>query len=322
MGMTMPTVFRDCPDAKALARGKRSSASARPPRGCASGSGAPHRNCRVEPATPCPCSPRLPVPHQRWWCGSLAHPAGRPPTHGPWSSSAEHNSEPQRVDPAETAERAARREGPAAAACRAAIPAPPTTNPRPTNSNNQPALRIPQTPSPNKVADAARPNQRGRRRRRLKCCRWDGFPLTSPEPATYDTDQCRPDVVCDRFRPWPGEFFTDEAPGRSTWVYAAVRHKGVSYASHPRRAIAVAATTLFAGIFAAPSAQADIMTFPDVGAHITSVRVSHGPRTVGVTAYDADMTFGTYYQFWLDTNPTTRDPSTRPRSTRTATGSS
>ena len=68
------------------------------------------------------------------------------------------------------------------------------------------------------------------------------------------------------------------------------------------RAIAVAATTLFAGIFAAPAAQADIMTFPDVGAHITAVRVSHGPRTVGVTAYDEDMTFGTYYQFWLDTN--------------------
>ena len=67
------------------------------------------------------------------------------------------------------------------------------------------------------------------------------------------------------------------------------------------RAIAVAATTLFAGIFAAPSAQAEIMTFSDVGAHITSVRVSHGPRTVGVSAYDEDMTFGTYYYFWLDT---------------------
>ena len=67
------------------------------------------------------------------------------------------------------------------------------------------------------------------------------------------------------------------------------------------RAIAVAATALFAGIFAAPSAHADIVTFPDVGAHITAVRVSHGPRTVGVTASDDDMTFGTYYYFWLDT---------------------
>src|ERR671916_2722348 len=78
-----------------------------------------------------------------------------------------------------------------------------------------------------------------------------------------------------------------------------------------RRAIAVAATTLFAGVFTAPSAQADIMTFHDVGAHITAVRVSHGPRTVGVTAYDEDMTFGTYYQFWLDTNPSDPGPEYR-----------
>jgi hypothetical protein len=74
------------------------------------------------------------------------------------------------------------------------------------------------------------------------------------------------------------------------------------------RAIAVAATTLLAGIVAAPAAQADIMTFPDVGAHITEVRVSHGPRTVGVTAYDEDMTFGTFYQFWLDTDSTDPGP--------------
>jgi hypothetical protein len=74
------------------------------------------------------------------------------------------------------------------------------------------------------------------------------------------------------------------------------------------RAIAVAATTLLAGIVAAPAAQADIVTFPDVGAHITAVRVSHGPRTVGVTAYDADMTFGTYYYFWLDTDSTDPGP--------------
>lgn len=68
------------------------------------------------------------------------------------------------------------------------------------------------------------------------------------------------------------------------------------------RAISVVATTLFAGVSAAPSASADIRTFPDVGAHITAVRVSHGPLAISVTAYDADMTFGTYYQFWLDTN--------------------
>jgi hypothetical protein len=70
-----------------------------------------------------------------------------------------------------------------------------------------------------------------------------------------------------------------------------------------RRAISVAASTLLAGFALAPFAQADIMTFPDVGGHITSVRVSHGPATVGVTAYDKEMEFTTRYEFWLDTNP-------------------
>jgi len=70
-----------------------------------------------------------------------------------------------------------------------------------------------------------------------------------------------------------------------------------------RRAAAVAAGAALAGAVLAPSAHADIATFPDVGGHITSVRVSHGPATIGVTAYDAEMTFGTYYEFWLDTNP-------------------
>ena len=70
-----------------------------------------------------------------------------------------------------------------------------------------------------------------------------------------------------------------------------------------RRATAVAAGAVFAGAALAPSAHADIVTFPDVGGHITSVRVSHGPKTVGVTANDAEMTFGTFYEFWLDTNP-------------------
>ena len=69
------------------------------------------------------------------------------------------------------------------------------------------------------------------------------------------------------------------------------------------RAIAVAAFSLFAGVVLAPSAHADIVTFPDVGAHITSVRVSLGPATVGVTANDDDMEFTTRYEFWLDTNP-------------------
>jgi hypothetical protein len=51
-----------------------------------------------------------------------------------------------------------------------------------------------------------------------------------------------------------------------------------------------------------PSAQADIQIFPDVGAHITAVRVSHGPRTVGITAIDDDLDAGSYYKFWIDTH--------------------
>ena len=72
---------------------------------------------------------------------------------------------------------------------------------------------------------------------------------------------------------------------------------------HLRRAAIVAASALFASLALAPSAQADIHIFPDVGGHITGVRVSHGPTSVAVTAYDAEMAIGTYYRFWLDTNP-------------------
>ena len=68
------------------------------------------------------------------------------------------------------------------------------------------------------------------------------------------------------------------------------------------RATAAGVVALLAGLLTAPSAQADIQTFADVGGHITAVRVSHGPRTVGVTAFDAEMTLGTYYRFWIDTN--------------------
>ena len=71
---------------------------------------------------------------------------------------------------------------------------------------------------------------------------------------------------------------------------------------HLLRAVAAGAIALLAGLVTAPPAQADIQTFPDVGGHITAVRVSHGPRTVGITAFDAEMTLGTYYHFWIDTN--------------------
>jgi hypothetical protein len=79
----------------------------------------------------------------------------------------------------------------------------------------------------------------------------------------------------------------------------------------PRHLLSVAAAglvALVAGLLTAPSASADIRTFSDVGAHITSVRVSHGPRTVGIIAYDADFHFDTYYKFWVDTNSSDPGP--------------
>jgi hypothetical protein len=77
---------------------------------------------------------------------------------------------------------------------------------------------------------------------------------------------------------------------------------------HLLRAAATGAVALLAGLLTTPAAQADIQTFPDVGGHITAVRVSHGPATVGITAYDAEMTLGTYYHFWIDTNSTNPGP--------------
>ena len=78
-----------------------------------------------------------------------------------------------------------------------------------------------------------------------------------------------------------------------------------------RRATAVAAAALIPVAVLVPTAQADIVTFPDVGGHITSVRVSHGPSTIGVTANDAEMDFDTRYQFWLDTNSSDPGPEYR-----------
>ncbi len=71
----------------------------------------------------------------------------------------------------------------------------------------------------------------------------------------------------------------------------------------PLRAAATGAAAALAGLLTAQPAHADIQTFADVGGHITSVRVSHGPATVGITAYDADFHTDTYYKFWVDTNP-------------------
>jgi hypothetical protein len=76
----------------------------------------------------------------------------------------------------------------------------------------------------------------------------------------------------------------------------------------PLRAAAAGVIALLAGLLTASSAQADIRIFPDVGGHITGVRVSHGPSVLGITAYDEEMTLGTYYHFWVDTNPTNPGP--------------
>ena len=80
---------------------------------------------------------------------------------------------------------------------------------------------------------------------------------------------------------------------------------------HLLRAVTVSVVALLAGLLTAQSAKADIRTFSDVGGHITSVRVSHGPTTLGITAYDAEMTLGTYYRFWIDTNSTNPGPEYR-----------
>ena len=78
-----------------------------------------------------------------------------------------------------------------------------------------------------------------------------------------------------------------------------------------RRAAAVAAAALLPAAALVPAAHADIAYFSDVGGHITKVRVSHGPTTIGVTAYDAEMEFTTRYEFWLDTNPNDPGPEYR-----------
>ena len=78
-----------------------------------------------------------------------------------------------------------------------------------------------------------------------------------------------------------------------------------------RRAAAVAAAALLPAAVLVPAAHADIAYFSDVGGHITKVRVSHGPTTIGVTAYDAEMEFTTRYEFWLDTNPNDPGPEYR-----------
>jgi hypothetical protein len=74
------------------------------------------------------------------------------------------------------------------------------------------------------------------------------------------------------------------------------------------RAAATGAVALVACLLTTQPAHADIQIFADAAGHIDAVRVSHGPSTVGVTAYDKRMTIRTRYRFWLDTDPSDPGP--------------
>jgi hypothetical protein len=71
---------------------------------------------------------------------------------------------------------------------------------------------------------------------------------------------------------------------------------------HLFRAAATGVVALVAGLVTTQSAQADIQTFTDAAGHITSVRVSHGPQTVGIMVHDDGLTSRSYHHFWLDTD--------------------
>ena len=77
---------------------------------------------------------------------------------------------------------------------------------------------------------------------------------------------------------------------------------------HLLRAAAAGAVALFAGLLTAPSAQADVGEFFDVGHHITYVRVTHGPGSVGIFAHDDGISTRAFYHFWIDTNSTNPGP--------------
>jgi hypothetical protein len=77
---------------------------------------------------------------------------------------------------------------------------------------------------------------------------------------------------------------------------------------HLLRTAAAGVVALLAGLLTTPSAQADVGEFFDVAEHITSVRVTHGPATVGVHVNDDDISTRTFYHFWIDTNSTNPGP--------------
>jgi hypothetical protein len=85
---------------------------------------------------------------------------------------------------------------------------------------------------------------------------------------------------------------------------------------HLLRAAATGIVALLAGLLTAPSAQADIREFTDVGGHITYVRVTHGPATVGIFAHDDGIDSHASITSGSTPTPPTPDRNTRPRSTR------
>jgi hypothetical protein len=77
---------------------------------------------------------------------------------------------------------------------------------------------------------------------------------------------------------------------------------------HLLRAAATGVVALFAGLVTAQSAQADTREFTDVGGHITYVRVTHGPATVGIFAHDDGISRQAHHHFWIDTNSSNPGP--------------
>ncbi len=74
------------------------------------------------------------------------------------------------------------------------------------------------------------------------------------------------------------------------------------------RGATLLALSLLASFAALQPAHADTRTFVDKGAHLTTVKVSHGASNVTVKANVGPMTFGSYFTFWLDTNAKNSGP--------------
>jgi hypothetical protein len=77
---------------------------------------------------------------------------------------------------------------------------------------------------------------------------------------------------------------------------------------HLLRAATVSVVALFAGLVTAPAAHADNHEFFDVAGHITYVRVTHGPATVGIFAHDDGINRHAHHYFWIDTDSSNPGP--------------